>query len=226
MAIDVIIPVLGQAHYTRSVLEDLDRQTLQPRKIFIIDNGADRDNETAARSCSSLSIEYLRQKKNIGVNASWNLGIKHSEAEIVAILNNDLILPPFFLTLVLSAFLSEKNLGIVIPAQSNKGSAVRGVKQPSYLRLVPSQRREGWAFSIRRDLAQRIGPIPLELFMFFGDDWFFGGARRLGYGVFRLIDVPVFHHIGVSAQVRSGGDLKINTLYNKEKRVWHKLTSR
>ena len=224
MAIDVIIPCYGRVSCTESLLEDLACQTLPAHKIIIIDNADDDATQQVIESYPKLPIQYIRNKENIGVNASWNLGISLSKSPLVSIFNNDIVIPPFFLNFIFSAFLRE-NTGAVIPATASSIEVVRKAIEPPYVKTLPSSRREGWAFTLRRSVIEVVGLIPPELFCFFGDDWFFRGLNCLGFSSFKLVDVPVFHHGGISRRVTKGISIAEKILFQQEEKVWQRLIS-
>ena len=91
--IDVIIPVLNESEYTDSLLRDISENSVIPDRIIVINNGStDATGAVVENYKSILPVEIINNETNIGVNASWNLGIKMATADLVSILNNDLSL--------------------------------------------------------------------------------------------------------------------------------------
>lgn len=195
MEIDVIMPVCGQRKFTEQILRQITENTVKPRAIYLIDN-ANELSDLVQIFARHLKIVYLPQEQNIGVNCSWNIGIQMSKSPILSILNNDLDISKYFFEYIKYAFQLDEKAGIVCPTTIEEPLKGREIKppKPKFVLTTPDRkRREGWAFSIKRDLAMKAWPIPKWLFTFFGDDYLFQAVRRLGFKVL-WINNNLIHH--------------------------------
>jgi len=189
------MPVLNQSRYTKEILEYFERNTVKPDNIIVIDNASDDDTGNLLADFSNrLPIIVLRQEENIGVNASWNLGLNYSEADVVSVLNNDLILPPFFFEKIHEAFDRLPDCGYVIPITLQEEKYAREATN-GRLEWKEQGMREGWAFTMRRIVFCRQGPIPSQVFTFFGDDYLYWMTRRCGFLGYKLTSVPIYHYL-------------------------------
>ena len=85
--IDVIIPVKERYELLLNALNSVDKQTLKPNKVWIIDDCSSEKIEKFPKY--SFNIEIIRNATNKGPSYSCNLGVKKSNAKYIAILETD-----------------------------------------------------------------------------------------------------------------------------------------
>lgn len=85
--IDVIIPVKERYELLLNALNSVDKQTLKPNKVWIIDDCSSEKIEKFPKY--SFNIEIIRNTTNKGPSYSCNLGAKKSNAKYIAILETD-----------------------------------------------------------------------------------------------------------------------------------------
>lgn len=94
--VDVIIPAYNAEAEIDLCIASLARQTMQPRTIFVIDDGSSDNTELFAKDiCDRLNltnIVVIRRKKNIGKTPSIEQGAYDSDADVEFILDSDTIL--------------------------------------------------------------------------------------------------------------------------------------
>lgn len=206
-SLDVVMPVCNQCKFTEEILGYIDNCTVQPRQIILIDNGSDdRTKEIVDTYKERLRINYVFNDVNIGVNASWNLGLSMSDADVVSILNNDLIILPYFFEKILITFEDFPVCGYVIPLTLESKGMLNGCERNNGNDVTDAPYRQGWAFSMRRKIFEKSGPIPSELFTFYGDDFLFGETLEQGYRAFMMLDNPIFHYLSQSLYSSGGAD--------------------
>jgi GT2 family glycosyltransferase len=92
------MPVINCLDYTRQAVASLSRSVTMPYTLIVIDNGSTDGTEQyfAERLTDGDShLCYLRQARNLGVAASWNLGITKAFAfghDAALVINNDIVL--------------------------------------------------------------------------------------------------------------------------------------
>jgi GT2 family glycosyltransferase len=217
--ISVVIPVLNQLFLTNNLLDYISNNTVKPVEIFLVDNASSEDIQSSVRAHPDLNIIYLRQKKNIGVNASWNIGIQLAKGNFLSILNNDIILPKFFFKYIRELMIKHKEVGICVPNTVEDKTTVVTTESYPYIKTSPLSKREGWAFTIRSSIASACYPIPRSLKMFFGDDYLFGKTRELGYTVVKMITNPIYHYGSITLS-STLGDLRSLELLKDERKIW------
>lgn len=222
--IHIIIPVV-QTELTDQLLKILVRNTVRPKKIIIIDNS--QKNYLPPKGVSdNIDTEVHIFDPPKKVNESWKIGFSHSKnADIVSILNDDIILSRYFFEKILIVFDRVKDAAIVSP-YTRVPRGIRGTRSKSGTPEFPNTSsplsnkvmsimfRQGWAFSIRRDVLDKIPTIPDELTMFCGDDWLFLWSVNMGFKWYLMLDNRCFHYTGTS--VAKMHFRKRTTLYEKQ----------
>ena len=82
--ISFVIPTLWKSELTASLIAQFER-CKYPFELIIIDN-ADSGYEN-----QNPNIRVLSFSKNLGVNTSWNLGVKEARYNYVCLLNDDIM---------------------------------------------------------------------------------------------------------------------------------------
>jgi len=89
MRLSIVIPTVNRADLLSDLIKSLLKQTGHFEEAIVIDNGQQ------ALDYSSPKITLLNQSRNLGVAASWNLGInilRRKNIEWALILNDDIVL--------------------------------------------------------------------------------------------------------------------------------------
>lgn len=217
MTTDVIIPVYGKEVLTFNLLGLIGKSNPKPRTVILIDQQPKESTPVVIKKLAKdCSIKYIPLPWNIGVNAAWNLGLALAQAPSVTFMNNDLLIPEFLFGSIAAAFSQQPGIGYLVPHTIQSQDAVFLKKPPDKLLLAPLLRRQGWCFSMQREIALDIGWVPSLFHTFFGDDWFFKGCidRNLITGV--MVDVPIYH-FGSSTLKDTGLE---HTLLKKERKIW------
>ena len=220
--ISVVIPVLNQLFLTNKLLDYISNNTVKPVEIFLIDNNSTEDIQIVVSSHPDLNIIYMKQKRNIGVNAAWNIGIQLAKGNFLSILNNDIIIPKFFFEYIEELMTRRLEVGICVPNTIDDKMFVLTTENYSYVKTVPLGKREGWAFTIRTSIARNFYPIPIDLKLFFGDDYLFEKTRELKNTVVKMITNPIYHYGSVTLS-ETLGDLRTLKSLKDEREIWEKL---
>lgn len=207
MKLDVVMPVYNQSRFTAEILGYIRGCPVLPNRIIIINNASTDDTGAILRRFRDLPLLVLEQPENIGVNASWNLGLHVSDAEVVAVLNNDLIIGKNFFKLIADTFKNPK-IGYAVPMTVNDQKAPLN-NHTSTTRLAPLGNREGWAFSIRRMIFLKAGPIPSSLFTFFGDDYLFKAVQDQKFQAVKMVDNLIYHYLSQTLYTTTLGAEKL-----------------
>lgn len=92
--IDVVIPVYNGASFIRQALDSVNKQTLQPQTVIVVDDGSTDDTAKIIQEYASvIPLQYLRQE-NRGLSSARNAGWKASQAPFIAFLDADDVWEP------------------------------------------------------------------------------------------------------------------------------------
>lgn len=89
--VTIIIPVFERVHFFKESLSSALNQTLQSN-IIVIDNGSSHNEFKEICDFYNSKIQYIKNRKNIGMYPNWNKGIKNCNTKYFIILGDDDIL--------------------------------------------------------------------------------------------------------------------------------------
>lgn len=170
----VIIPTLWRSNLTIDLLSSYEN-CIYVDEILLIDNAvSDRPQFDFS---SYKKLRFLEQEKNIYVNPAWNLGIKESENELIAISNDDILYNPD----PVFKFVSEaSDWGAIGMSPSNYKTS------GSEIRLEPGDAiGGGWGCLIFVHKSEWI-EIPEEIKIWYGDNWISMSIKKRNKNVFKL----------------------------------------
>jgi glycosyltransferase involved in cell wall biosynthesis len=95
--ISVVIPAYNQPGMLSEALAGVERQTVAPSEVIIIDDCSPEPLEGPTSFSPELPVRFIRNAVNLGPAGAVARGIRESRGELVAILNHDDIWEPEFL---------------------------------------------------------------------------------------------------------------------------------
>jgi GT2 family glycosyltransferase len=98
----VIIVNSNSGKHLGDALEAVGRQTLTPAATYLVDNDS-TDGSTDEAEARFPWIEVLRRGRNTGFAAANNLAVRHTDCELVALLNPDAFPEPEWLERLVAA---------------------------------------------------------------------------------------------------------------------------
>jgi GalNAc5-diNAcBac-PP-undecaprenol beta-1,3-glucosyltransferase len=87
--VSVVIPTYNRAGLVGEAIESVRQQSYRNLEIIVVDDGSPDNTENVVRSVPDQRIRYLRHKKNKGLPAGRNTGIKAAKGEYIAFLDDD-----------------------------------------------------------------------------------------------------------------------------------------
>ena len=172
--ISIIIPIHNQEDYTKACIESIQR-SVHNYELIIIDNGSDRhilegNLVEMLPDCDSENI--IRNEDNLGFPKAVNQGIEKAQGDVIAILNNDLIVTPHWLE-ILQSHLSN-GLDMVGPVTNSISGpqqvlidqyddlatlykAAEGLQEKKKGQSYPYHRLVFFCVAIKREVIDKIG---------------------------------------------------------------------
>jgi GT2 family glycosyltransferase len=100
MRVSAVIPQWNRRELLVGLLQDLKRQSHPLDEILVVDNGS---TDGSADAAVNEGARVIRLPQNRGFAHAVNRGIRDSSADWIAVLNNDVHLPPEWLSRLLEA---------------------------------------------------------------------------------------------------------------------------
>ena len=94
-AVTVVVPTRGRAAYLEVTLDSLCRQRSRAaHELLVVDDGAtDATPEVAER----FGVRLIRHGERRSLNAARNTGIREARADLIAFVDDDVLVPPGWL---------------------------------------------------------------------------------------------------------------------------------
>ncbi len=166
-------------------------------EIFIINNNPKKDFEY-----SNPKIQILKQKENLYVNKSWNLGIQSIKNEYFGLLNDDIVCCKDFISKIYnSKILEEKNTGLVgmntlylmdlgIEEDEISPPEIDKDKKPQFMKIDDFDTLLDWGCIILGK-KENYYYIPESLKILYGDNYLL--YKNKAKNNYSIIDLPVKH---------------------------------
>ncbi|HHY35332.1 MAG TPA: glycosyltransferase [Firmicutes bacterium] len=220
--VSIVIPCWNNVEYTRLCVDSIFRNTEEPFELILIDNGS---TDGSAEYFESLQEQHnnvvvISNPLNTGYGYACNQGLAAATGDYVVIMNNDIVVPPNWLRLLLRPAQAPQ-VGIVGPRANNvSGSQCIATSYGSNLDLMEGfaqtlarknayqgsfvVRAVGFCMLVKRSVIEAIGGFdPRFGIGNFEDDDFCARAQLAGFKIW-IADDAFVHHFG-SVSFRNGG---------------------
>jgi GT2 family glycosyltransferase len=205
----------------------------QPFEVVVVDNGStDGSPEMVLREygkSTNLRIQLIRNTENRGFCAANNQGFAATQAEFVALLNNDAEAEPGWLGNLAAAFHLRPEVGmaaskilvhedprridkvghLIYPDGQNRGRGSGELDQGQYDRVEEVLWPDGCAAMYRRAMLDEIGGFDEDFFAYADDAELGLRARIAGWKCLYIPDAVVRHHRGATLGLRSSRRLEL-----------------
>lgn len=182
MKLSVVILTCNQCDYTLKCLASLKALADNPQcEIILVDNGS---TDGTADSVAALypAVKILRQKRNIGVAAGRNAGLRAASGEYLMILDNDTEATPQAILALLHYIESHDDTGVVAPRLVDSDGNTQSSCRPfpgiisKLTNVIKGRKRSGTAAQTPA------GDTPIEPFYVIGAAQMFSAATYRATG--------------------------------------------
>lgn len=210
--VSIIILTYGNGlPHVKKCLDSLAKITYHNFEIILVDN-ASTDNTVEIIQKSKVKI--IRNKKNLGFCIGNNQAAKIARGKYILFLNNDTVVTPNFLTILVSELENDKSIGVVQPKirqliKKDKLDACcsfltstgflyhYGYSQKQsdkkYNKRLFMYSAKGACFLTRKNLMKEIGLFDDDYFAYFEDTDFCHRVWLAGYKVIYEPRAEIFH---------------------------------
>lgn len=110
MTVEIIIPFFNGSSFILRALAGLACQTLEPARITVVDDGSDLSESSFLRDlCRDFPLTNVVMKANGGQGSARNFGARQSQADYIVFLDQDDVLLPDSLEVLVTAAQSSKS---------------------------------------------------------------------------------------------------------------------
>jgi glycosyltransferase involved in cell wall biosynthesis len=181
--VSVVVPTRGRAAYLEVTLDSLLAQRTEAEyEIVVVDDGA--PDATAAVVAERPAVRYVAHGKGRGLNVARNTGLRESQAELIAFVDDDVLVPPGWLDALVEG--SRRHAGAEAfagPIRARfEGRTPRGCGREEApittldLGTEDCEAPSGWGanFAVRRAAVERVGAFDERIVRPHGDEeeWF------------------------------------------------------
>jgi GT2 family glycosyltransferase len=228
LKVSVIVVNWNRRDLLLACLRSLDRQTTRDFEVIVVDNGS-TDGSPEMVEYEYPQVRLVRNRENLGFCAANNQGIQASQAEFIALLNNDAEAEPAWLGALLDAIDARPDCGmaaskilvwedpsridkaghLIYPDGQNRG---RGSGEPDhgqYDRIEETLWPDGCAAMYRREMLTAIGGFDEDLFAYADDAELGLRARIAGWRCVYAPAAVVRHHRGATLGLQSARRLEL-----------------
>lgn len=108
-SVATVIPTYGRAPFLKETLAALERQTLPPHEVVVVDDGSPTPVSLPSHP---LPVKVLRID-HAGIGRARNAGVRATSAPLVHICDHDDLLEPDFYERIVSAFASRPSADVI-----------------------------------------------------------------------------------------------------------------
>lgn len=231
LPVGVVVLNYNGANVLPALFESLDRVTYPEFRVFLVDN-ASQDNslEFVKKYKPAFDMEIIENESNLFFSGGNNVGIKRAlewGADYVLLLNNDTIVPPDMISVLITFMAGTPNRGggaiagplihFFEPAGHvwfaggyvNKWFGLvrhRGIRVKDVGQFVGNEKVDyvsGCAMCVKKKVFERIGFLDEGFPMYFEDTDFCARASKAGFDSYYVHTDPLIHLVSVAA----GGQL-------------------
>ena len=196
--ISVLVVNLNNLSYTKQCVEDLLNQDVEFNLRLIDQNSTEEGTKIYF---NSLYISYMKGELgkinflevsntgcNLPLNHLWNEFVTSSSTDFLCLLNNDVRLPPNFLSSSISVLEKEPLVGFVNHVTNNLNySSWSDILE---YKIMEEPYRQGWDITCKKSCYNQ---IPKELTFFYGDDYIYSKLYSSNYKGAYIFNSPIIH---------------------------------
>jgi len=219
---------------TSECLDSIQRLEYGNWKTLVIDNGSE-DDSAAYLKTHFPEIEVIENHQNVGFGQGQNVGIQYAlakGAEYVLVLNNDTVVSPSVLTVLLEVMTANPSIGIAGPKAlyydqkdriwfaggkvhlalgNTRNIGMHRRDSDGFQKVIDEDYQTGCALLLRREVIEKVGMFDPGYFAYWEDTDLCLRARRQGYRVVCVQHAKIWHKVSAT----TGGGLTPEKAYLK-----------
>lgn len=224
--VTVIVVTLNNLNLLRNCLRSLYAQDYEAIEIVVVDNGSDEDVSDKL-AAEFPEVRMVRLDKNYGFAGGNNRGIETAQGKYVALINNDAVAAPQWISSLVATAESDPGIGAVasividgnrpevldscgvgisldgMSRQAMRGTPVPRLTQPREVLLF-----SGCACLLKMEALNEVGLFDEDFFAYCEDTDLGLRLRSAGWDIVVAPDAYVHHHYSMT-----GGKFSLQKIY-------------
>ena len=225
-SVTVIVVTLNNLNLLRNCLRSLCAQDYGVIEIVVVDNGSEKD------VCGMLAEEFpevrtVRLNKNHGFAGGNNKGIETAQGKYIALINNDAVAAPQWISSLVATAESDANIGaaasividgnrpdvldscgVGVALDGMSRQAMRGMPVPQLTRPSEVLLFSGCACLLRTEALNEVGLFDEDFFAYCEDTDLGLRLRRAGWKIVLAPGAYVHHYYSMT-----GGKFSLQKIY-------------
>jgi GT2 family glycosyltransferase len=212
----VIILAYNKKEALKQCLESIQRDSYIEKEIVVVDNASSDGSSEMLRSTFS-SITVISNRENLGYTGGNNIGmkfaLKNRDCDYLLILNDDTIVDPDLITLLVKFAKANPKIGVVNPKIldfetkreicNNYGKYNFYIGIGHKLLLETDDVEEislfrGTCFLIKKEVIDKIGLMDENFFMYFDEADLSFRVKKAGFVMLHVSKAIVYHQLSHS----------------------------
>ena len=211
--VTVVIPTLQKnASILNKLISTLEQDNAVDEILLI-------DNSCQGFSSASKKLEVIKPECNLYVNPSWNLGVERAKNEIVALLNDDIIIPDNFCSRVISQMSPEMGIIGMNGTKIESISDINQIPAAENIYLEPASYMDYYYGIAMFFYKTGFCKIPDEIKIVYGDSWIFTSCKKQKKQNYRISGCTIYHWGSLSSGIK-----EFNPIAKNDSKIYKKLT--
>ncbi len=224
--VTAVVVTVNNVDLLRNCLDSLCRQDYQALEIIVVDNDSD-ENLQDTLAAQFPQVRMIRLNKNHGFAGGNNRGIEIAQGKYVALINNDAIASPQWISSLVKTVESDPDIGAVasiivdgnrpqvldscgvgIGLDGMSRQAMRGMPVPELTQPKDVLLFSGCACLLKMDALEKVGLFDEDFFAYCEDTDLGLRMRRAGWKIVVAPDAYVYHYYSLT-----GGKFSLQKVY-------------
>jgi O-antigen biosynthesis protein len=233
--VTVVVPTCGRPELLRRTLDSLAVLDRRPREIVVVDNASARPGTAdvvAGCAASGLPVRYVAEPRR-GVAHARNRGLAEAIGDLVAFVDDDVVVDSQWLNAVVSGFIDDGTAavtGYVLPAELETPAQIWIERYGGFGKGCRRVRFEATGYEVTGPAGSRpVSATPGSLYPYLPGTY--GSGANMAFRTRVLRDLGGFDPVlGAGRAVRAGEDIDVllrvvlaghSLVYEPAAIVWH-----
>ncbi len=111
--LSIVAVVINNEEVTRRFVSSIRQYTTGRYELILVDNAS--IDKSAIRFFKDSADQYVRIPRRVRLAAAWNKGVARAKGSFIAVMNNDIVVPPQWSRRLIKTLRTHPRAGMVTP---------------------------------------------------------------------------------------------------------------